>query len=199
MSLRDDLLNLVLTDLPDADSVIDQSLERFDELQGGKIAAGKWGRFESGWGTCCATTVVGWLLEIGAPADMLNAAPPGGAGFKNGDHFVKLEAGAKNHGWFKTPVKGQLPDFQPGYLFLLNHGNGNNAHVGVVLSVTPSDDGQSLSVETADGGQGTRTDQEITRQTRTFTIGSGAHAVEYSAKLSSGWCDGLITLDDDGT
>jgi len=186
MGLRSKFLSTILADLPDSSSVIHDTDSRFDALMGGKIAKGKWKRYEYPFGTNCLVTLVGWLIDAGAPADMLNAEPPEGAGFTPGAHGTKLIAGAKSRGWYKTPVKGQLPDFRPGDIFLLNHGNGNNTHGGAVVSVTPSADGQSLSVETADGGQGTRTDQEITRQTRTFTIGSGAHAVEYSAKLVNG-------------
>jgi hypothetical protein len=197
MGLRNKFLNVVLKDLPTSSSIINQSSPRFDELMGGKKAPGMWERFQTNYGTTCAVTVVGWLLDSNAPSDMLNAAPPGGAGFTPGAHFTKLNAGAKSRGWWKTPVKGQLPDFRPGDIYEINHGNGNNSHVGVVLSVTPSADGQSIAVETADGGQGSTTAQEISRQVRTFSIGHGAHAVEYSAKYSSGWLDGWIALGGD--
>jgi hypothetical protein len=47
----------------------------------------------------------------------------------------------------------------------------------VVVGVTPSTDGQSLTVETADGGQGTRDHQYAGRRTRTFKLSDGPQPV----------------------
>ena len=202
MGLRSDLLKIVLTDLPSSDSVIAYASPRFDELMGGKTAADKWKRFETGFGTNCAVTAVGWLLEAGAPPDMLNAEAPGGSGFTPGAHFTRLNAGASSRGWLKTPTKGQLPDFRPGDIFQINHVTStgkDGSHMGLVLSVTPSADGQSLSVETADGGQGPQNGQIITRQTRTFSLGNATHPVLVTSKYSSGWLDRWVRVGGDET
>jgi hypothetical protein len=202
MGLRATFLSDVLATVPNSDSVVDQSSDTFADLAGGKKGNGIWGRFQTGYGTSCGVIVVGWGLEAGLPPDMLNADSPGGSGFTPGAHFSRLQSGAKAHGWWNTPTTGQLPSLRPGDIYFINHGDGNNAHVGVIVSATPSADGQSLTIETADGGQGTSTDQQISRQIRTFSLASGAHPVTYSAKYSSGWLDGWISVggsEDDGT
>jgi len=197
MGLRASLLNVVLSDLPNSNSAIDRSSPRFDELQGGKIGPGRWRRYEDPndnhqYGTSCATTLVGWLLEIGAPSDMLNADAPGGSGFKIGDHFPRLINGAKTHGWWRAP--NTVSAIRPGDIFFLNHGPGTD-HVGMVVSVTPNSDGSSFTVETADGGQnskGTGGLADIKRQVRTFTSDG-----RYSAAYSSGNLTGWIALGGD--
>ena len=199
MGLRADLLAVVLQDLPNPDSVINRSDPLFDELQGGKLGPGRWARFEDPgdhrYGTTCATTLVGWLLATGtAPPAMLNAAPPGGSGFTPGAHFSRMNTYAQSVGWWNTPVSGQLPNLRPGDIYELDHGAGGNAHTGVILSVTPSADGQSLVVETADGGQNSAGLADIHRQIRTFSLGDSTHPVLYSATATSGWLTGWISV-----
>ena len=74
--------------------------------------------------------------------------------------------------------------------------------MGVVLSATPSADGQSLEVETADGGQGSWDKQSASRQIRTFTLSNGTHSVTVKSKYTTGWLQSWIAVggdvEDDG-
>lgn len=182
--LESALLGIVLQDLPDSDSIIDASSSRYDTLMGSKVAPGVWGRYSKGWGTNCAVTVDGWLIDAGAPAVMINAPPPGGSGYLPGNHFPKLISGAKSLGWYQEPAFGSLPIINPGDVYGIAHIDDNGqsagtAHTGVVVSYTPSVDGQSAVVETAEGGQGSG--GTIARNTRTFAVShDGAHAVSVS-------------------
>lgn len=193
MGLRSDLLNVILQDLPTSASTIDRSSARFDQLMGGKLATGMWGRYQTNFGTSCAVTVTGWMLDAHAPPDMLNAPAPGGGGFVPGAHFTRLMDGAKRRGWWRTPSPGQTPDVRPGDIYMSQHGP-NTEHMGVVVAVTPNADG-SLTVETADGGQvssAALSGPDIKRQFRTFTKGGG-----YKATYSSGNLIGWIAVGGD--
>lgn len=202
MGLRADLLAAVLADLPTPDSTLSETSnpDRWDALLGGKTGSGTWGRYERGYGTTCGVAANGWLLEVGAPPEMINAAPPGGSGFTIGAHISRINQGAQSLGWLRTPTRGQLPDFKPGDLYEINHTTSDGSdgtHIGVVLSVTPSEDGQSLAVETADGGQGTRQAQSAKRSTRTFSLSSGAHPVAVQSPSGTGWLDRWVSVGGD--
>lgn len=193
MGLRRDFLNVILQDLPDPTSTIDRSSERFDALMGGKTGNGTWGRYARNYGTSCAVTVTGWLLDAGAPPDMLNAPAPGGGGFVPGAHFARLMDGAKKRGWWKTATPGQTPDLRPGDIYMIQHGP-QTEHTGAIVTVTTNADG-SITANTADGGQISSTavsGPDVARQDRTFLPGGG-----YKSKFSSGNLIGWIALGGD--
>lgn len=199
VGLRSKLLNVVLADLPSSDSVLTEPSPRWDELLGGRKGPGVWGRYERNYGTTCAVAVDGWLLSVGAPPELINATQAdGGTGFVPGEHIIRLNAGAKALGWLRTPVRGQLPDFRPGDIFEINHdgGSGDNTHVGVVLRVTPKGS-DTLEVETADGGQGTRDNQSAKRNVRTFKVSTGPHAVTVQSPSGAGWLDRWVAVGGD--
>lgn len=204
MGLRRKFLDVVLGDLPDPTSTISETSnpDRWDHILGGKLGPGRWKRFETGYGTTCGVAANGWLIDAGAPPVMINAAPPEGSGFTNGAHISRINSGASDPalGWLRTVQRGQLPDFRPGDLYEINHTTNDGTdgtHIGVVLAVTPSADGQSLTVDTADGGQGTRQAQYAGRNTRTFTLSSGPHPVTVQSKSGAGWLDRWVRLGGD--
>jgi hypothetical protein len=114
----------------------------------------------------------------------------------------KQLAYATANGWLHTPTKGELPAIRPGDVYNSNHTNADGSdgtHEGVVVRVTPRDDG-SLEVETADGGQGTRSAQKATRQVRYFSIGDATHPVHVVSPSTggNGWLDRWIAIGGDG-
>ena len=194
MGLRAKLLHVVLSDLPDPTSTINQDSSRFDLLLGGKLGAGRWRYFSTGYGTTCGQMLDGWLADAGAPAELINEeTEDGGSGFGIGESISRLVNGAKKLGWLRTPKQGELPAIRPGDAYLYKH---PIEHVGVVVRVTPVDD-KTLEVETADGGQGTLEDQKGTRSVRTFRVGTSGHAVDIQSPYNSGWLENWIAIGGD--
>lgn len=155
----DTLVAAALEDLPNPDSVLGEPDPRWDALLGGKKSANQWAYYERGFGTTCGVVTAAWAEKAGWPAALINRDPPGGSGFKIGEHISRLHDGARSLGWLHTPNKGELPPLAPGDILGTEHPstdkNGNpitGEHVDVILSVTAQPDG-TLAIETADGGQ----------------------------------------------
>lgn len=199
MGLRANLLRTVLADLPEPKSVLTEPSERWDHLLGGRTVAGAWKRYGR-VGTTCAVVVGGWLIDVGGPPEMINAAvEDGGSGFVIGQPVARLIEGAKKLGWFRSAKRGELPSFRPGDIYWINRDTGttvDGSHVGVVLSAAVQNDG-SLRVETADGGQKVGGNEGATRNVRTFRLGSGSHPVLVQSPSSSGWLEGWIAVGGD--
>jgi len=199
MGLRANLLNVVLKDLPNANSVLGEPSARWDELLGGRTGPNSWGRYGRGAGTTCLIVANGWAIDAGFPDDMVITTPtPSGGGVPV---ITAQINGAKTRGWLHTPVQGELPNLRPGDIYNINHVNasGNDGlHEGVVLSATLSPDGQMLTVETADGGQKDAQGREAaTRQVRTFMVGHAGHAVEVNSKFGNGWLERYFAVGGD--
>lgn len=198
MGLRARLHAIVLQDLPEADSKLGEPSPRWDELLGGRISPGKWKHFETGYGTTCGAVVDGWLTDAEAPPQLINASPEdGGSGYTIGASISRLIRGASELGWLRKVERGVLPAIRPGDIFRINRQSASGEHVGVALRVTPSADGQSLEVETADGGQGTREQQTATRNIRTFSLSSGAHPIAVQSPFNSGWLEEWVAVGGD--
>lgn len=204
MSLRTDLLNVVLSDLPDATSTLGEPDPRWDERLGGRTGPNSWSWYERGFGTTCIVTTNGWLIAAGAPDDMVVREPTPNGG---GTRMIQAQIhSAEARGWLHTPVRGQLPNFRPGDVYNINHTTStgdDGTHEGVIISVTPGEDGRSLIVETADGGQGTRQNQSASRSTRVFKLSDGPHPVVVQSPSGPGWLDRWTSIggaadDDDG-
>ena len=204
MGLRANLVNTILKDLPNADSVLGEPSARWDELLGGRTGPNSWNRYgrtcgsdgHSGCGTSCVIVTNGWAIDAGLPSDMVITAPTPSGG---GQPILNAQiSGAKSRGWLHTPTSGVLPNLRPGdifNIFNINHG----LHEGVVLSATKSADGQSLTIESADGGQNdSQGRQAATRQKRTFAFQSGLHPISVHSKFGSGWLDRWIAGGGDG-
>ena len=198
MGLQSELLSAVLADLPDADSRLGEPDPRWDAILGGRTGPDSWNQYGRAAGTTCIITLNGWAILAGFPDNMVVAVPtPMGGGTRM---ITAFNAGAGSRGWLHTPTRGELPDLRPGDAYEINHTTSDGSdgtHVGVVVSVTPSDDGQSLTVETADGGQGTRTAQFAGRNVRTFSLSSGAHPVVVQSPSGPGWLDRWVSVGGD--
>lgn len=200
MGLRAELLNVIQSDLPNANSVLGEPSPRWDALLGGRTGPNSWGRYGRGFGTTCVIVTNGWAIDAGFPSDMVITTPtPTGGGVP----ILHAQIGAATtRGWLHTPKSGVLPNLRPGDIFNINHvtTTGNDGlHEGVVLSVVKSADGQSLTIESADGGQKDAQGREAaTRQKRTFAFQSGAHPIAVSSKFGSGWLDRWIAVGGDG-
>ena len=199
MGLRSSLLNVVLADLPAMSSTLDASSPRWDELLGGKKSPGVWGRFSTGYGTTCIVVLDGWAISAGFPSDMVvTVDTPSGGGTKI---LQAMYAGATSRGWMREPVRGSLPSIRPGDVYVSNHTTSDGSdgtHVGVVTAVRPADDGQSMEVDTADGGQGTRDHQSAGRRTRTFKLSQGAHPVLIETPgVGESWLERWIAVGGD--
>jgi len=164
-------------DLPTPTSTLSETsnASRWDAILGGRTGPSSWNQYGKGAGTTCIIAVNGWARSTtGFPADMVVSVPtPTGGGTRMIQAIIN---GAKQRGWFRTPVRGQLPNFRPGDIYISNHTAVDSVtkapidgtHVGVVLSAVLSADGKSLTVETADGGQGTRLAQMASRLARSL-------------------------------
>jgi hypothetical protein len=198
VGLRRKLLDVVLRDLPDPDSELHDGSPRYDELLGGKKAEGVWGRYSRNFGTTCIVTLDGWMLSAGFPDDMVVAhdTPTGG-----GTPILRaLYVGSDQRGWTRTPKRGELPDLRSGDIYVSNHATkdgSDGTHVGLVTEVRRAADGKSMEVDTADGGQGTRQDQYMGRQTRTFRVSTGPHPVTISSKSGESWLERWIAVGGD--
>ncbi len=174
------LLQVALNYLPESKSRISEPDPRWDKILGGRTSADSWKYYSRNFGTTCGVVAASWLEEAGGPPDMINRDPPGGSGFKNGWHIIKIMEGAKKLGWFRKPTNGQLPDLQPGDFYGSNHPAKDKktgavidgTHIGTVLSVDRS--GDTMTIETADGGQGDWIHQSAARRKRTLFISKGA-------------------------
>jgi hypothetical protein len=200
MGLRANLVNVILKDLPDSTSVLGEPSPRWDEILGGRIGPNAWGRYGRGAGTTCIIVTNGWAINAGLPADMVITTPtPTGGGTPILQAQLK---GAKERGWLHTPVAGVLPNLRPGDIFNINQITStglDGTHEGVVLSATKSPDGQSITIESADGGQrDAQGRQAATRQKRTFAFQSGVHPIAVSSKFGSGWLDRWFAVGGDG-
>jgi hypothetical protein len=203
VSLRCDFHAVVLSHLPTQESKLGEPDPRWDAILGGRTGPDNWNWYGRAAGTTCIVTVNGFAAQTpGFPENMVVREPtPNGGGTRMIQAQIK---GAEARGWLRTPVRGQLPNFRPGDIFNINHATSDGTdgtHEGVVVCVTPSADGQSLIVETADGGQGSRTAQFASRNKRTFRLSDGPNPVVVQSPSGPGWLDRWIALggdEDDG-
>lgn len=171
-TMGDTLVEVILSYLPNPDSVLGPGDPNFDMLLGGKIAEGKWRRFEKGHGTTCGVAAVGFGEQAGLPPDLLNSAPPKGSGFTPGAHFSRFRAGAQKRGWLQTPTTGELPDLRAGDIYVSEKPPKNGvdgAHIGAIVSAVRK--GDTIEIETADGGQDEGL--KIRRRRRTVKMSDG--------------------------
>lgn len=173
------LVEVVLADLPNEDSVLGEPDSRWDTRLGGRLGPGRWAYYESSHGTSCAVVQGAWLELAGGPAVMINRKAPGGSGFKIGAPVSRLYEGARSLGWLREPKAGTLPDLRAGDIYGTTHPavdkDGNKLsgeHVGTVLSAELA--GDTLNIETGDGGQKDSAGREAAkRRKRTISLSRG--------------------------
>jgi hypothetical protein len=174
--MNDDLLAVVLQQIPDESTIIQPGSNEFDDVAGGRrgeaFGAPAWAYYSTfagqnpdgskrSGGTTCSTFVAYWMSRAGGwPADMIDRAPtdpvaPGG-GYTPGSSLSKIIFGAKRRGWYKNA--GSL-DLQPGDVYHVVHPqHANSDHIGIVRAVGEAEQDGTREVCTVDGGQGTGAD-----------------------------------------
>lgn len=185
----DTLVAAALASLPNPDTVLGEPSPEWDELLGGRKSPNQWRYYERGYGTTCGVVAAAWAEKAGWPAELINRDPPGGSGFKIGEHISRLHDGAKKLGWLHTPVAGELPDLRPGDILGTTHPSvdkSGNPITGEHVDVVLSNDGQG-NLETADGGQTDDNGNQAAKRRKRHVDANGTVVTPGSSNAHVAW------------